>query len=179
MEKMISMMLAITALPLFFASAQAPQRPRPDLPAQQRLNREIKANIQKGGPQTERTAELQEALKGEPDVEPSDEMNVSEFQLQRNELKGKVVELTFDKVISLKQAGQESYIAVVTYESPRMAEGLHLVVPAAGLDFFEDLSRPEIRRRESVYIQVINPSTVKALGTRYSGSKPEGERYGW
>ncbi len=173
----ITMMLAMIAFPLLQTYAQAPQRPK--FPgsgggAAQRPNR----------PDFEKKAELKAAMKAElnsePAGEPSADMNVSEFLLKRNDLKGKVVELTFDKVVSLKQAGQEGgYLALVTYESPRLQEGLTLVVPSEGLEFFEALSKPEIRRRESVYIQVLNPTTVKALGTRYRKDKPEGERYIW
>jgi hypothetical protein len=170
------MLLAMSALPLFHTGAQVPQRQKPQFPvggAAQKPNR----------PNPEKIAELKAGmkaeLKNEPAGEPSMELNVSEFQLKRNELKGQVVELTFDKVVSLKQAGQEGYLAMVTYESPRLQEGLALIIPAEGLEFFEELSKPEIRRKESVYVQVLNPSTIKALGTRFSRSKPEGERYSW
>lgn len=114
----------------------------------------------------------------EPSTTPSTEMDVNEFLLQRKDVQGKVVELTFDKVVSLKQAG-EGYTATVTYENPRMTEGLNLQVPPDGLELFEKLSKPNIRSRESVYIQVLTPYTVKVLGTRHSRNKPEGERYNW
>lgn len=182
MKKVYAIAGMIAVFPVLFASAQNTERPRLDqLPAsakQKMLNREIK-DIKKVEQQTERKVELKAELKGEPNVAPTAELNVSEFQIKRNELKGQVVELTFDKVVSLKQVGQEGYMAMVTYESPRMAEGLNMVVPEDGLKFFEELSRPEIRRKESVYIQVVNPSTVRALGTRYRKDKPEGERYSW
>jgi hypothetical protein len=90
-----------------------------------------------------------------------------------------VVELTFDKVVSLKQAGTEGYVAMVTYESPRALEGVTIIIPAGGLEFFEEQSKIDYRRKGTVYIQVINASTVKALGTRYRKNEPEGERYSW
>ncbi len=166
MKRVMMLALAILATPMFFASAQAPQRPRPQL---QGLPPQLEKN----------RAEMKAALDTEPVGEPSADLNVSEFQLKRNDLKGNVVELTFDKVVTLKQAGQEGYIAMVTYESPRMAEGLNIIVPSAGLEFFEELSKINYPRKGTVYIQVLNPSTVKALGTRYSKNKPEGERYSW
>ena len=174
MKKTVPAILMITALPLFLVSAQNAQRPKQlpqgGRPAQLEKQKAVLA---------EKKAELKDKLEAEPAGEPSADLNVSEFQLKRNDLKGKIVELTFDKVVSLKQAGKEGYIAMVTYENPRLAEGVSIIVPADGLKFFEELSRPGLVRRESVYIQVLNGSTLKALGTRYREDKPEGERYCW
>ena len=162
---------ALVILPVYASFAQNLQRPvlpaqRPQLPATadraQNLKAELKAN-----------------LDVEPACEPSEDLNVEEFQLKRNDLKGQVVELTFDKVVSLKQAGTEGYIAMVTYESPRLAEGLNIIVPADGLKFFEEQSKIDYRRKEKVYVEVINPTTVRAVGTRYSKNKEPGERYSW
>lgn len=156
---------AFVILPVLIASAQNPQRPvlqRPNFPQQ-----------------TDFKAGLKAGLDVEPAGEPSGELTVDEFQLKRNDLKGQVIELTFDRVVSLKQAGAEGYMAMVTYESPRIAEGLNIIVPADGLEFFEDLSKVNYPQRRSVYIQVLTPSTVKALGTRYSKNKEAGERYSW
>jgi hypothetical protein len=172
----IAMMLVMTAVPLLQTSAQAPQQPKPPVPGGGAAQRPNLPDLER---KAELKAEMKAELNSEPAGEPSAELNVSEFQLKRNDLKGRVVELTFDKVVSLKQAGKEGYLAMVTYESPRLQEGLTLVVPSEGLEFFEDLSKPEIRRKESVYVQVLNPFTVKALGTRYRKDKPEGERYSW
>ena len=170
MKKIYSFMIAITALPLLMVSAQ--NLPRDKKPLQGRS-----AQLEK------QKESLKDELKGglstEPAGEPSDELNVSEFLLKRNDLKGKIVELTFDRVTTLKQAGKEGYIASVTYESPRMQDGVNIIVPDEGLKFFEELSKPGIVRRETIYIQIVTPSVVKALGTRYRGDEPQGERYRW
>jgi len=162
------LILIIAALPFCFGLAQNPHRPTGQQPAgfQPKQNRP--------------DADMKKAdLNADPAGDPSCELTVSEFQLKRNDLKGQVVELTFDKVVSLKQAGQGGYMAMVTYESPRLAEGLNIIVPQDGLKFFEELSKPEIRRKETVYIQVLNASVVKALGTRFRKNAEESERYRW
>lgn len=169
MKKMIILIFAMVFMTLLVTSAQTFPRPasqRPNFPQQADLKANLKAEIQAG-------------LDTEPDCEPTADMDVEEFQLQRNDLKGQVVELTFDRVVSLKQAGKEGYVAMVTYESPRLAQGLSLMIPADGLDFFEELSKINYPRKSSVYIEVLTPSTVKALGTRYSKNKDLGERYSW
>jgi hypothetical protein len=161
----------LVILPACASFAQNPQRPvppmqRPRLPAAADQAQNLKA-------------ELKAKLDVEPACEPSEDLNVEEFQLKRNDLKGRVVELTFDKVVSLKQTGAEGYVAMVTYESPRMAEGLNIVVPKDGLEFFEEQSKIDYRRKETIYVEVINPSIVRAVGTRFSKNKEPGERYSW
>lgn len=156
---------AVLILSALTASAQIPQRPvlqRPGLT-----------------PKADRKAEFIAEPGTEPDAAPSEELNVEEFLLRRNELKGQVVELTFDKVVSLKQAGNDGYVAIVTYESPRIAEGLSILVPQDGLELFEELSRRNTRSRQQIYVQVLSPSAVKAIGTRYNKNKDAGERYSW
>ncbi|MFA6172130.1 MAG: hypothetical protein WC701_00470 [Kiritimatiellales bacterium] len=178
MKRTVSIMLVITALPLFMASAQNAARDKK--PPQGRIPQLDKQKIEKKAEQrTDVKAELREKLNAEPSGESAEELNVSEYLLKRNDLKGDVIKLTFDKVASLKQAGKEGYVAIVTYESPRLMEGLNLIVPADGLEFFEELSKPGIIRRETVYVHVLNANMLKALGTRYREDKPEGERYAW
>lgn len=165
MKRATLTMLALTAVPLFVASAQ-------DLQHQKLIKQKLE---QKAEQKAERKAELKDELAGAP----SGEMDVNAFQLKRDELKGKVIELTFDRVISLKQVGQE-YAAIVTYQQPRIAaDGLGIVIPPEGLDFFQDMARPGTIRTTSVYVQVLSPVRVKALGTRYRKDKPQEELYGW
>jgi hypothetical protein len=131
-----------------------------------------------------RRAQLQKARSTQIDVEsipalaPGDDFDVNEFLMKRKDLQGQVVELTFDKVSSLKQV-RDGYIAFVSYEKPRHNIGLEIYVPAEGLEFFEDLAKPEIRRRQSVYVYVKAPGAVVALGTDYDKDKAEDERYQW
>jgi hypothetical protein len=46
------------------------------------------------------------------------------------------------------------------------------------VEFFEPLTDPGVRRTNEVYVHVMGRG-VRALGTRYSSNKPEGERYSW
>ena len=116
----------------------------------------------------------------EPASAPVDELDVNEFQLKRKDLQGKVVELEFDRVAALKQTGN-GYTAKVTFEDPRDSTGVFLLIPEAGLELFEDYSKYDARyrRRETVLVEVISVSAVRAVGIRYSKNKPEGERYSW
>lgn len=169
--KRLMPVLFLTVCPLLILQAQTLQRPvppgqRPQLPAAAEKAQNLKA-------------ELKVDLNAEPACEPSEKLNVDEFQLKRNDLKGQVIELTFDKVVSLKQAGQAGYIAMVTYESPRIAEGLTIAVPSEGLEFFKELSEMKYPAKRTVYVEVINPSTARAVGTRFSKNKEAGERYSW
>jgi len=109
---------------------------------------------------------------------PVDDLTVRELQLKRKELAGQVVELTFDNVIDLKQTG-EGYTAVVIYEGRRASEGLLVLIPADGFDFFEPLAEYRGPQRETVYVQILNSNAATALGTRYRKDNPEGERYLW
>lgn len=117
-------------------------------------------------------------LSKEPECAPTEDLNVQELQLQRNELKGQVIELEFDNVIDLQQAGP-GYTARVTFESPRVSEGVTIMFPAEGLEFIQPLADHRGPLRATVYVEVINSKMLRALGTRYSKNKPEGERYSW
>jgi len=115
----------------------------------------------------------------EPASAPVDELDVQEFQLKRKDLQGKVVELEFDRVSALKQTAN-GYTAKVTFEDPRDSTGVFLLIPEAGLELFEDYSKDaRYRRRETVLVEVLPANAVRAVGTRYSKNKPEGERYSW
>jgi len=116
----------------------------------------------------------------EPSVAPSDEVDVSEFQLKRKELVGKVIELEFDRVVTLKQTGS-GYTAKVTFESGRVLEGVTLLIPEEGLELFREMSERDARSplRTKVYVEVLTGNVARAVGERYSKNKPEGERYTW
>lgn len=83
-------------------------------------------------------------------------------------------------VSTLKQAGK-GYSARVTFEDSRDSGGVVLLIPSEGLGMFEEYSKYDARyrRRESVLVEVLPANAVRAVGTRYSKSKPEGERYSW
>ena len=164
MKKTVPMMIVFTALPLFMVSAQNAPR-----------EKERSAKAEKVEQKAERKADVKEKR----NVEAAEELNVDEFLLKRNDLSGKVIMLTFDRVISLKQMGKDGYVAVVSFQQPRFADGVNLLVPAEGLEFFQELAKPEIQRRESVYVEVMEANKLKALGTRYREDKPKGQRYGW
>ncbi|MBL7016506.1 MAG: hypothetical protein ISR84_02995 [Kiritimatiellales bacterium] len=115
----------------------------------------------------------------EPASAPVDKLDVEEFQLQRKDLQGKVIELEFDRVSALKQTAN-GYTAKVTFEDPRGGAGVMLLIPKEGLELFEDYSKDaRYRRRETVLVEVLPANAVRAVGTRYSKNKPEGERYSW
>ncbi|GEM_PF-3412514 len=155
-------LLIVLIMAVIASSASAQLRPFQSKAAQQKAA-EAKA--------------AREALDAVPGA-PVDDLTVNELQLKRKELAGQVVELTFDNVINLKQTG-EGYSARVTYESARAAEGLALIIPSDGLEFFEPLADHRGPKREKVYVQVLTSNAAKALGTRYRKNKPEGERYTW
>jgi len=119
-------------------------------------------------------------LEAEPASEPVDKVDVNELLLQRKDLIGKVIELEFDHVMDLKQTTQ-GYTARVTSESRRMAEGISLLIPTEGLEYFEPLSEHKGLKRGKVYVEILPAeiNAAKALGTRYRKDKPEGERYSW
>ena len=162
MKKTVPVMLVITALPLFMVSAQTAPRGKA-------------AKAEKVEQKAGRKADVKEKR----DIAAAEELNVDEFLLKRNDLKGKIVELTFDRVVSLKQMGKDGYVALVSFQQPRLTDGVIILVPAEGLDFFQELNKPELQRRESVYVEVMEANKLKALGTRYREDKPKGERYGW
>ena len=116
----------------------------------------------------------------EPSVAPSEELDVTEFQLKRKELKGKVIELEFDRVVDLKQS-DNGYTARVTFESGRIVEGMTLLIPEEGLDLFQKMAEyePRYSSRQTIYVEVLSGNIARALGERFSKNKPEGERYSW
>jgi len=157
--KKLNLMLALAILmPAFFVSAQ-------QNPLKNRVKQTAKSKID---------------FSKEPTVAPSEEFDVSEFQLKRKDLQGKVVELTFDRVHDLKQTGQ-GYSARVTFENGRTGEGIVLLIPEEGLELFEEMAERDSRSplRETVYVEVIGANMSRVVGTRYSKTKPEGERYSW
>jgi hypothetical protein len=125
-------------------------------------------------------ARLEIDLSVEPAVAPSDELNVGELQLKRQELQGKVIELTFDRVIDLKQAGG-GYTARLTFESGRQRESVLVLIPEEGLELFQEMADrfPRSPLRETVYVEVISANVTRAVGIRFSKNKPQGERYSW
>ena len=114
----------------------------------------------------------------EPSAAPDEEMNVNEFQIKRKDLTGSVIKIEFDHVSDLKQT-ENGYIARLSFESIRIAEGMPILLPPEALEFFEDLANYKGPKKETVYIEVIDANIVRALGTRFSKKKPEGERYSW
>lgn len=129
-------------------------------------------------PQDGRVASLD--LSSEPAVAPLSRMEVDEFLLKRNELQGSVIELRFDRVSELKQT-QNGYMAAVRYEGGRGAQEVRVLVPEEGLDLFGEWTKmkPGTKERTDIYVQVMTNGLVRALGERYSKSKPEGDRYSW
>lgn len=119
-------------------------------------------------------------LSVEPTEAPCEKLTVGELQLKRQELQGNVIELTFDRVIDLKQTG-EGYTARLTFESGRQKESVLVLIPEEGLEFFQEMADrfPRSPLRETVYVEVISANITRAVGTRYSKNKPEGERYRW
>ena len=156
MRKLMMVFVLAVVVPVFFVSAQ-------QNPLRNRGKQEMSPQVD---------------LESEPESAPVDELDVSEFQLKRKELQGKVIELEFDNVIDLKQVG-EGYSVRVTFESARVAEGMMIFLPEDGLEFFEPLSEHRGPLRATVYIEVLGNNMSRALGTRYSKNKPEGERYSW
>lgn len=116
----------------------------------------------------------------EPAKAPEDKLNVNEFQLKRKDLEEKVIELEFDRVSSFKQT-DSGYTAKVTFEDPRDSAGVMVLVPEEGRELFEAYSSQDARyrRRETVLVEVLSANVVRAVGVRYRGSKPDGERYSW
>jgi hypothetical protein len=124
----------------------------------------------------------QPAMQSVPVTKPVGEaLSVNEFELQRDDLVGKVIELRFDRVLSFEEIGPGSYMAVVRYQnSDRYAEGrgLKVLVPKAGERLFENRNGSIDIREEKVYVQVVSPEEVKALGTYYAQDE-NGLHYGW
>lgn len=166
MKKIVPVILMMSTLPLFFASAQNPEKEKSLTPD---------SNVQK---KAKMNAEHRLDLSVGPAGKPFAELTVEEFQLKRDDLEGKVVELTFDRIISLKEVMSESYLALVTYHDSSHADAIQILIPKDGLDLFKDRVSPESMGTQSVYVQVLTPVTVKALGTHYI--EEDGQvKYGW
>ena len=120
-------------------------------------------------------------LSVEPSAAPGEEMTVTELQFRREELQGQVVELTFDRVIGLKQMEKTAYSARLSFESGRQKESVLVLIPKEGLELFQEMATrfPKSPLRETVYVEVLEKNVIRAVGTRYSKNKPEGERYSW
>lgn len=160
MRKWTGLVLLAVLVPAFLTSAQV---------------NPFKKRIQ----QLKNSPKQQIDLQSEPDAAPGEELTVSEFLLQRKDLKGQVVELEFDRAFDLKQVG-EGYSVRVSFESVRGTEGVTIVLPKEGVEFFEPLAeRDRGAVRNTVYVQVLGNNMVRGLGTRYSKGKPLGERYRW
>lgn len=157
MRKMILMIVMAVLLPALFVSAQKdPSKTR----KKQTARPEIDLSVQ-------------------PAAAPGKEFDVLEFQLKRKELEGQVVELVFDRVHNLKQTDQ-GYTVRVTFDNVRGGSAV-LLIPEEGLELFEEMAARELRSplRQSVYVEVIDANFARAVGTRYSKNKPEGQRYSW
>lgn len=158
MKKLMMMLMLAVVVPVFFVSAQ--QNP-----------------LKKRGQQQGTMPKVD--LKTEPDAAPEDDVTVAEFLLKRKDLKGKIVELEFDRAFDLKQVG-EGYSVRVSFESARATEGVNIILPEEGGAFFEPLTeRGRGASRKTVYVQVLGNNMVRGLGTRYSKNKDLGERYRW
>lgn len=119
----------------------------------------------------------------QPVGDPSEKLNVNEFLMKLADYSGKIVELTFDEVITLKQVGASGYVASVTYERDRSDTSksafVDIVVPPQGLKTFQDLYEKGTIGQRTVIVQVIVESKVRALGTRYRRDNPAGEKFFW
>jgi uncharacterized protein YihD (DUF1040 family) len=120
----------------------------------------------------------------QPAGDPSEKLNVNEFLMKLADYSGKIVELTFDKVVSLKQIGSSGYVASVTYERGDQGDNasnaaVEIVIPPQGLNIFKDLYEKGTIGQRTVIVQVIIESKVRALGTRYRRDDPAGKRYSW
>ncbi len=119
-----------------------------------------------------------------PAEEPAAKLDVSEFLMKQADYVGQVVELTFDQVLTLKQYGSSGYIATVTYKRlDRRASDIasvEIAVPHEGLKIFREVYELNgTTRQTKVMVQVIVGSKVRAVGERYRGDAPVGERYRW
>ena len=119
----------------------------------------------------------------QPAEGPVDKLDVNQFQVKQADYVGKVVELTFDQVLTLKQEGAAGYIATVVYERVERRSSdiasVDIAVPPEGLKTFQELYERNTPRRTTVMVQVIVGSKVRALGQSYYSDYPEGKKYVW
>lgn len=169
MRKMNLILVLAVLVPAFFVSAQ--QNPLKKQTDRSKFNR-LKNRGQQTLPKID--------LSAEPSAAPSEECDVTEFQLKRKDMQGEVVKLTFDRVIDLKQTGQ-GYTARLSFESARGTEGVVVLIPEEGLEMFKEMAErfPRSPLRKTVLVEVLGSNVSRAVGTRYSKSKSEGERYSW
>lgn len=170
MRKLNSTLILLLAMPVLLISAQTNE-----------LSEAAPAKNKKASKKMSKEAALAQIdLSIEPVAEPSDELDVTELQLQRLDLDGKVIELTFDRVIFLKPTDQ-GYVAKLTFGQGRERESAPVLIPKDGLELFQEMAERDLRspRRETVYVEVIDSKIMRAVGTDFSKNKPEGERYSW
>lgn len=167
MKRTLPFMLVMLTLPVFLVSAQNAAHGK-----KQPQGRPEQLDVQQA-------AEQKTDLNDKPVIgKPTAELNVDEFQLKRFELAGQVIELTFDRILGLKEVEPGSYVAFVTYHDSDAIEGLRILVPKAGLDLFKGRVSSESDGSQTVYVQVQTPDLVKAVGTYYT-EEDEGVHYGW
>jgi len=169
MRKVVPTALAVASLPLLLVFAQNPRTPKP-LPQSPVPEKNIESAKLK--------AEQKAELAAPPAGKPSAELNADEFQLKRYELTGRTIELTFDRILSLKEIGPNIYAALVTYHDSYAVEGVRIIVPAAGLELFKSRVAPESGGTQTVYVQVLAPDMVKVIGTHYIEENGV-IKYGW
>jgi opacity protein-like surface antigen len=96
------------------------------------------------------------------------------------DLEGKVVEVRFDKIYAFRQVGKDDYMAVLTFESIELWDGLLVTVPREGRDFFLAETDKAHRSNETLFVQLSGGDTPnRVLGTRIRSSEPKGEQYQW
>ncbi len=156
MKKLVAALLSAVALPLFVVFAQNV----PDS-VQSTADRPAETNIV-----------------AEPSGANAPEVSVKEYQEQSGALKGQVVQLTFDMIVSFRQVDPESGTSTVC-SSESKGDWINLTIPAAGLEFFSELFSERNEDEQTVYVQVISPFAAKVLGTNYHQENPAGERYDW
>ncbi|MBC8207427.1 MAG: hypothetical protein ISR85_07115 [Kiritimatiellales bacterium] len=187
MKKRTMAVWMIIFVTTFFVSAQQePVRnrnplvdPNSESAADQFRNRNQKVDLSNGPASvTLRNRNQKVDLSREPASAPVADLDVGELRLKLKDMQGKVVELEFDHTIDLKQT-ENGYSVRVTFESVRAVEGIMILLPKEGLDFFEPLAEPRSPIRETVYVEVLGNNMTRAVGTRYNKNKPEGERYSW
>ena len=116
----------------------------------------------------------------EPAQAPVGDLDVNELNQDWKELRGKVVELEFDRVEDLKKVN-DRYVARVTFESDEPV-GMRVLVPEEGIPLFERVAEQRDYRESypsSVYVKVCGNNIFRAVGLRYGDYRPEGERYNW
>lgn len=156
MKKIVSAILSAVAFSLFVVYAQ-------DVPgsAQSAAGKPAETNIV-----------------AEPSGANAPEVSVKEYQEQSGALTGQVVQLTFDTIVSYRQIDPKNGTATVC-NSESKGDWINLTIPAAGMEFFNNLYEEKNEDEQTVYVQVLSPFAARALGTNYHKDNPAGERYDW